>query len=420
MKNNNKKISKNNTIKKIWNEKLETFNKNTFKTTEVIFLIVLTACISLMMGYLININDINQSVENDDNLQEIVDNYNYIVDNYYTNVDKNKIVSGAIKGMVNSLGDDYSSLLEQGNSSTFYTSLNGSYEGIGVQIYNDENNNIVVLAVIENSPSKKAGIKTGDIIKQIDDKKLSNTNIDELTKYIKNSKKTEHTVIINRDGIEQSLTVEKSLVTIKSVASKIIEKENKKIGYIYISIFSNSTVQQFETALNDLEKQKIDSLIIDVRENSGGHLKTAAEILSLLVDSSNVIYQTEKDGKKTKYYSTGKENKNYPIVILQNNRSASASELLSSALKELHDAIIIGEKSYGKGTIQEVVYLKNGDTYKFTTKKWLTPNGNWINEIGVKPDIEVILSDIYYENPIDDNDNQLQEAIKYLLNKGAD
>lgn len=399
---------------KLFKRKIKQFNKNDFKTTEVLFLIILTAFISLIMGYLLN-NKKNSQNTSDEALNEIIDNYYYIIDNYYDDIDKDTLISGAIDGMVNSLGDDYSELLEGDSSSTFYKTLEGSYEGIGIEIYNDQNNNIVILDVLDNSPAEVVGIKSGDIVKKIDDKNLENTDISELTKYVKENEKETYNLIIIRDGKEISFNLERKQITIKSVLSKVFEKENRKIGYIYISIFSNTTPEQFKKSLDDLEKQNIDSLIIDVRENSGGRLTTVVSLLSEILDSSHVIYNIEKDGQKTKYYSKGQKTKEYPIVVLQNENSASASELLSAALKEEYGATIVGNTSYGKGTVQEIVYLSNGDTYKFTTKKWLTPKGNWIHKKGVIPDIEVSLDENYRNNPTDDNDKQLQAAISYII-----
>lgn len=408
-------MQKENNASKIVKQKIEKFNHNSFKTTEVLFLIILTAMISLLVGYLLNNKNINLS-SNDANLKEIIDNYNYIVENYYETIDKSKVVSGAIDGMINSLGDEYSQLLEENTSSNFYINLEGSYDGIGIEITNNDDNNIVIVGVLENSPAEKAGLKSGDIVKQIDDKSFENCDIKELTKYIKENRKKSYHLVILRGNNEMEFDISKDEVTIKSVLSKVFEKENKKIGYIYISVFSNSTSKQFKSVLKELEDQNIDSLIIDVRENSGGHLTTAVSLLSNFLDSSHVIYQTEKNGKKTKFYSTGDQTKKYSIVVLQNKNSASASELLGSTLKEEYGATVIGETSYGKGTIQEVVKLKNGDTYKFTTKKWLTPKGNWIHEKGVEPDIKVSLDENYQNNPCDETDNQLQTAIDYLNN----
>lgn len=408
-------MQKENNASKIVKQKIEKFNHNSFKTTEVLFLIILTAMISLLVGYLLNNKNINLS-SNDANLKEIIDNYNYIVENYYETIDKSKVVSGAIDGMINSLGDEYSQLLEENTSSNFYINLEGSYDGIGIEITNNDDNNIVIVGVLENSPAEKAGLKSGDIVKQIDDKSFENCDIKELTKYIKENRKKSYHLVILRGNNEMEFDISKDEVTIKSVLSKVFEKENKKIGYIYISVFSNSTSKQFKSVLKELEDQNIDSLIIDVRENSGGHLTTAVSLLSNFLDSSHVIYQTEKNGKKTKFYSTGDQTKKYSIVVLQNKNSASASELLGSTLKEEYGATVIGETSYGKGTIQEVVNLKNGDTYKFTTKKWLTPKENWIHEKGVEPDIKVSLDENYQNNPCDETDNQLQTAIDYLSN----
>lgn len=410
----NKKKSEDISLTQILKDNFKKFNKNSFRTVEVIFLVVVTSIISLIVGYLLNDEGTNKSKSNDKYINEIIDNYNNIVNNYYEDVDKSKLVSGAVNGMVESLGDEHSSLIDQTNDSTFNINLKGTYEGIGVEIINDDDMNIVVIGVISDSPAAKAGIKVGDIIKKIDDKSLENTNITELTKYVKENKNELYNLIIVRDKNEMNVTIERSKITIKSVLSKTFERNNKKIGYIYMSVFANATVDQFEKALAQLEKENIDGLIIDVRSNTGGHLTTAVSIVSNFLDDTNVIYQIEQNNKKTKHYSIGDKTKEYPIVVLQNNGSASASELLSSSLKEAYGATIIGTTSYGKGTVQEMVKLKNGDSYKFTTKKWLTPKGNSINKKGVKPDFEIELSDEYINNPSDDTDNQLQEAINYL------
>lgn len=393
-------------------KKTKKFNKNSFSSIEVIFLIIVAALVGIGVGFFLNKNNYKNYSDEEN---EIIKNYNYILNNYYKKIDKSKLVSGAVDGMLNTLDDDYAELLSQEDDSSIYMSLQGSYDGIGIEIYNDENNDIVVLGVLEDSPALKAGIQKGDIIKKVDEILFQNRNIKELTSYIKNNDNKEYNVVVLRNGEEINLVVEKKTVTIKSVLSKVIEKEDKKIGYIYISIFSNTTFFQFKNALNELEKNDIDSLIIDVRENSGGHLSTAVSILSNFLDNKKVIYQIEKNNKKTKYYSEGVETKTYPIVVIQNGNSASASELLASALKESYGATIVGETSYGKGTVQELNSLTNGDSYKFTTKKWLTPKGNWINEKGIKPDIEVKISEDYINNPSDETDNQLNAAIDFLM-----
>lgn len=388
--------------------------KKNFSSKEVVFLLLLTCVISLIVGMLINFNNNQQSSYNDETLDEFIENYNYIKDKYYGEIEEEELLKGALEGMLDVLGDDYSTLIDSETSNSFNINLEGSYEGLGIEIINDSSNNIIIYNVIDDSPAFHAGLKAGDIVKSIDDKTLTNTNKNELSSYVKNSDKKEFNLEIIRDNQIMNFKVERKYITLKSISSKVIEKNNKKIGYIYISIFSNKTDEQFETELEELEKQNIDSLIIDVRDNAGGHLSTVSNILSLFMDDSHVIYQTEVKNNKTKFYSSGKINKEYSIVILQNQNSASASELLSISLKENMNAFVIGKTSYGKGTVQELVSLTSGDEYKFTTKKWLSPNGNWIHEKGVTPDIEIELNEQYYNEPTDENDNQLQTAIEHL------
>lgn len=388
--------------------------KKNFNYKEVIFLVILTCVVSLWMGNAIKLNKIEPKTESDDYLKEFEENYQYILDNYYDEVNKEAIIKGAISGMVNALGDDYSVAINDESSNNFNTRLTGSYSGIGIEIVNDNNYNIIISDVFEDTPAAKAGLKVMDVILSIDDVDFSNKKTSELTDYIKESNKEKYIIKVKRGTEELSFEIERQLIQIKSIYSELKEIDDHKIGYIYISVFASNTADQFKAAVESLEKQGMDSLIIDVRYNTGGHLTSAVEILSYLLSSDKVIYQIESKGITTKYYSKGSETKTYPIVVLQNKNSASASELLSAALKEEYGATIIGEVSYGKGTVQELVTLTDGTQYKFTTKKWLTPKGNWINGVGVSVDIEETLSKEYENNPTEENDNQLQRAVQYL------
>lgn len=388
--------------------------KKNFNYKEVIFLVILTCVVSLWMGNAIKLNKIEPKTESDDYLKEFEENYQYILDNYYDEVNKEAIIKGAISGMVNALGDDYSVAINDESSNNFNTRLTGSYSGIGIEIVNDNNYNIIISDVFEDTPAAKAGLKVMDVILSIDDVDFSNKKTSELTDYIKESNKEKYIIKVKRGTEELSFEIERQLIQIKSIYSELKKIDDHKIGYIYISVFASNTADQFKAAVESLEKQGMDSLIIDVRYNTGGHLTSAVEILSYLLSSDKVIYQIESKGTTTKYYSKGSETKTYPIVVLQNKNSASASELLSAALKEEYGATIIGEVSYGKGTVQELVTLTDGTQYKFTTKKWLTPKGNWINGVGVSVDIEEALSKEYENNPTEENDNQLQRAVQYL------
>ena len=229
----------------------------------------------------------------------------------------------------------------------------------------------------------------------------------EFSNYVRNSKSKTFKIVVRRNEQEKEFTIDREQVVLKSVTSKLIEENGKKIGYIYMSIFASNTYTQFKDELASLENNNIDSLIIDLRNNTGGELTTASNIISLFLNSDKVMYQMEdKDGKQVKTYSYGKKDKEYKIVMLVNEHSASASEVMTAALKENLGATVIGKKTFGKGTVQSVLTISTGEQYKITTKKWLTPNGNWINSVGIVPDVEVDLSG--------DNDTQLDKAIEYL------
>lgn len=387
---------------------------NTFTTKEVVTLVIITCVVSFVMGAIFFGNGKSGTKLLDSNLNEFIEQYDYIVENYYEDIDKKELIKGAIKGMVESLGDDYSVYLDQDVSNNFNITLNGRYEGIGVTVANNINNEIVIIGIFENSPAEKAGLKVMDIITKFNGKDISNKTATELTKMIRELNTNTFSLEILRDGNKEIVTIEKDIVTIKSVDSKIISKNDKKIGYIQVAIFADNTYKQFKEQLNGLENNKMDALIIDLRGNSGGHLGIVTNMTSLFLDSEKVIYQMQTKEKVEKVYSKGKKDKNYPIYILIDNDTASASEVMASALKEQLGATLIGETSYGKGTVQEVKYTSSGEQYKFTTKKWLTSKGNWLKDKGLKPDVEIKLDNKYFEEPTEENDNQLNEAINII------
>lgn len=384
----------------------------TFKTKEVVCLLLVTVVVSLVMGGLVTYNVILKGAKVDDELQEFIENYDYVVDNYYGNVDKNKLIDSAIAGMLSSL--DNNSAYVGGSDSNFSIFLEGNYEGAGIQVTTTDNNNIIIYSVFDGTPASKAGLKSGDVIVKLNDKDTSNMSLEEFSKLVK-SQDGSFTITYKRDGVEKTVKLKNDIVELKSVSSKTIERDNRNIGYIRLTIFANNSDEQFEKALNNLEKQDIDGLVIDLRGNSGGHLKTAENIISLFLDSSHPIYQIKsKDGQK-KFYSNGKETKKYKIAVLIDSSSASASEVVTSALKEQYGATVVGENSYGKGTVQELQTLSNGEQYKLTTKTWLTSKGKGIDKKGIEPDYSITLNNEYLENPSDENDNQLQKALEVIF-----
>ena len=334
------------------------------------------------------------------------------MDNYYGELDKTKLVDSAIAGMLSTL--DKNSAYVGGSDTNFSIYLEGTYEGTGIQVFNDENNNIVIYSVFEGTPASKAGLKAGDIIVKLNDKDTTNMSVSDFSDLVK-KQKDDFKLTYKRNDIEKTVNLKSDTVELKSVSSDVFEKNGKKIGYIRTTIFANNTDEQFKKELTRLENKKIDGLILDLRGNSGGHLVTAEQIISMFLDSSHPIYQIKSKENQSKFYSTGKETKNYKIAILIDGDSASASEVVTSALMEQYGAKVVGEKSYGKGTVQELQTLPNGEQYKLTTKSWLTSKGKVIDGKGIEPDYKVSLDDKYVENPSFDNDDQLQKAIEVIF-----
>lgn len=392
--------------------------KNPFTHSEVIFLVVITAIISIFTTYtIVRVSNTKSELGMSDDekaLQEFIDTYQNILDSYYEDVDSQELIDHAIAGMLSGLDDPYSIYFDEDSSSTFDATLEGSYNGVGLEVYNDTDMNIVVSRVFEGSSAEEAGIEAGDIIKEVDGKDLTGKATTEFSDYTKEKEDDEFQVVYLHDGEEKTATLKRKVIIIRSVTSEVLEENDKKIGYIQVDIFSATTYNQFEKAVQKLENEQVEGMIIDLRDNTGGHLSVVTDMLSLFLDDSHVIYQIEDKDQTTKYYSTGKETKEYPVVILQNGNSASASELFTAAMKEEYGAKVVGTTSYGKGTVQELNTLQDGTQYKFTTKKWLTPKGNWVHEKGIAPDVEVELDEGYRNEPTRENDNQFQRAVSTL------
>ena len=396
--------------------------QSTIGVVEIVFLSVVICIIGTLFGFLLATRPnktsekkevINQSQE----LDKFIETYKYILENYYGDeeVTEEKILEYALNGILSSLGDQNTTYMDENTSKNFNITLEGSYQGLGVEIGNETTTgNIIIVGVFKDSPADKAGLKPGDRLLKIDGEDITEQTSSYFVDYIKKSEKSEFELLISREDKEMTVKVNREKITIKSVMSKVFEKNNKKIGYIYLSIFANNTYEQFKKELEDLESKKIDSLIIDFRDNTGGHMLTAKQILELFLDSNNIVFQTQNKNGIEKTYSSGKTNKTYPIVLLGNHSSASSSEIVISGLMDNLGAKLVGTNTYGKGTVQELQTLPNGAQYKFTIKKWLTPKGICIDKVGIKPDYEVELSEEYFKNPSDETDNQLQKALEIL------
>lgn len=393
--------------------------RNDFNTIEVVAIVFISILFGVVVGSIITYGNKSVSDENvPKELEEFVSTYNNIVDNYYDEVSKKDLVNAAIEGMVDSLDDPYSVYMNSNESEMFNEIVDGSYVGIGATVGTLNNNNYII-SMFDKSPAEKAGLKIGDIFTKVGDKDVSSMSLEELTNLIKGKAGSKVKITVLRDGKTLEKVVTRNAIEIPSVTNKIIEKDNKKIGYISISTFAANTYKQFKKNLNEVESKKIDSLIIDVRSNPGGHLNQVTEILEMFIEKDQVLYQVELKGKKNKKYDNTTTKRSYNVAVIINNSSASASEILAAAFKESYDnSFIVGTKSYGKGTVQQAYSLKSGSSLKYTTEKWLTPKGNWINDTeGIVPDIEVSLDSKYYETYESKDDTQLQKALEYIKEK---
>ena len=390
-------------------------NKNLFKISELFSLIIITMIVSLTLGYFLG-QRMNGTTKLSDEMKKFINDYNEIKENYYEDINDKEILKKALESVVNSLGDPYSTVIDNSLSNSINTELKGQYSGFGIQIANTKDNRILIVSIIDDSPALEAGLKAGDIILKMDGESVEGKTTDEFTKLVKGSNKQTIILTLLRDNKEIDIAVTRKIVTLKSVSSKIFEQDGKKVGYIYISIFAANTDSQFKKELIDLEKKGINSLVIDVRDNTGGHLTSVENIISMFLDKKHVIYQIESKGKTTKTYSKNNDSKKYKVVMLVNENSASASEMLTAAMKEEYNSEVVGMKTFGKGTVQEVGNTSNTNlNYKITTKKWLTPKGNWINKKGIEPTIKVELSKEYIKNPSEETDNQLKTAIETAI-----
>lgn len=418
-KNTDKKFGK--SIKTFFSDIKKSFrreNYNAFTIPEVILLLIISCVFGVVMGCILTYSKSFDMVNVTKDEAELLAAYEKIRDNYYEDLSEDNLVGSAIDGMINSLEDPYSYYLNESDTSSFNQRLNGTYIGIGVTILHDDNNENQVVEIVDGSPAKKAGLKVGDIFLSIDGNNVRNLSLPEVSSFMRGSVGDKHSFVLLRDGNEVKVNVVLGEVILSSVSNKIIEGNNKNVGYINISTFAANTYTQFNKNLKSLEKEKIDSLIVDVRGNPGGHLSQVQDILSLFFDKKTVLYRIENKGKVEKVYATTKDKRKYDVVVLIDSESASASEILASCFKENYkNATIIGTTSYGKGTVQKTYELSNGSSLKYTAEKWLTSKGKWINGIGVEPDIKVELPEEYYNNGCDENDLQLQKALEVLTKK---
>ena len=393
----------NNGIGKIFKKALNN-SKIKYTTLETIIVMIIVFGLGLIVGGIIIYNRNNKPA-----LNEFMATYDEIVDNYYQKIDENELLEAGISGMVKYLGDPYSTYMSKDDAENFSEDVDGTYQGIGAEIKYNEKNLPAIGEVFKNTPAEKAGLKENDIILKVDDTLVKDKSLSEIADVVKGKSGTKVSITVMREKEEKTFTITRAVVDNISVVSEMINSNNKKIGYIYISRFASNTTKQFKEKLESLEKDKIDSLIIDVRGNTGGYLTTVTDIISMFTKKDDVIYELKTKDKVEKILDKTVEHRDYPVAVIADRNSASASEVLVGAFSETYNSTIIGEKTYGKGKVQKVFALSSGALLKYTYQEWLTPKGNYIDGVGISPNVEV-----KYEYINDTRDTQKNKAIEVL------
>ncbi len=382
-----------------------------FNLMSVVIIICITSLISAITAGIIVTNNYDLSykgLSTDKNLNEFLKAYSNIVNNYYEDIDKEKMLDAAMDAMLNYLGDNYTTYLTKEQRKELEERLAGEYEGLGIKISGRE-----IVEITENSPASEAGLMVGDLFVSVEGTDVTNATSSIISTLIRDDSKKEVNIVIDRNGNQMPFKITKSLIPTSSISYEL--KENN-IGYLKIDIFSRPLTSEIEKALVDMESKGMEKLIIDVRDNTGGYLDSAETTASLFLEKGKLIYSLQDKNGKEDYKDTTETKREYPIVVLINRNSASSSEILAAALKDSYNAILVGETSYGKGKVQQTYDIENGGMAKYTSAKWLRPNGSCIDGVGLKPDYEVNIIYDYNENGeiVGYTDTQLNKAIEVI------
>lgn len=333
------------------------------------------------------IPNIGHAVDTIQQKLDIIKEVMQLVSQYHIeDVDEEELLQGAIDGMLEKLGDPYTTYFTDDEFESFKNSINGSYKGIGIYI-EEKDGYIIVQSPIPDSPAEKAGLQSGDAIIAVDGVDIIGKTTQEAANLIKGEEGTKVTLTIKRG--EQTLTkeVERAQIFLPIIESDMLSQD---IGYLRLYSFSEQSAVEFKQHLSQLKEQGMNKLILDLRSNPGGYLNAVLEISKNFIDQGPIVHIRYKDQQEEALSIEGGASWDFPLVVLINQGSASASEILASALQDYQKAVIIGETSFGKGTVQRLISLENGGYLKLTVNEYFTPNKHKINGIGVKPDIEVI------------------------------
>lgn len=346
-------------------------------------------------------NDVNSNLIPAEQMQKFEMAFEIIDENYLEKVDADVLIEGAIEGMIEKLDDPFSSYMDIEMMSQFNEQIEASFEGIGAEV-TLENDIVTIVSPIKGSPAEENGLRPQDQILEIDGESIEGYGLQEAVDLIRGEKGTDVVLQIQRPGASEpfDVTITRDTIPLETVEATMEEYDGHKTGVVKVTSFAETTANDFIKEIEKLENDGMEGLIIDVRGNPGGLLDQVEKMLQQFVPSDMPYLQIEdQQGNKDPYYSNLEEKKPYPITVIIDEGSASASEILAVALQEVGYEIV-GLPSFGKGTVQQVADLNDGTNIKLTMFKWLSPEGNWINEVGVEPSVEVELPAYYYTTPI--------------------
>ncbi len=382
-----------------------------------VFITFMVTSISLYTYFVNNpISITSKSSSSSKDIAGTLQKYKEIIDKYYLgDVDEEKLKEGAIKGYIEGLGDPYTEYISADEMEDYLSDTMGNFVGIGIyMVKNTEKGKIQVLAPIKGSPAEKAGIQAGDLILTVDGVDYSADEMTIASNKIKGEEGTTVTIEVLRGTETKKYELKREKVKVNQVEGKVL---SNNIGYINFTSFDETTADDFKAKFEEINKQGIKSLIIDLRNNGGGIVDQALQIADYVADKDSVIlYEVDKNNKETVKKAKTDPIINMPIIILTNENTASASEILAGALKDLGKAKTVGTTTYGKGVIQQILKLSDGSGLKVTIEEYQTPNRNKIHKIGIAPDEEVKLPDSVTNvlNVTESEDTQLQKAIEML------
>ncbi|MEK3808589.1 S41 family peptidase [Bacillus sp. FSL H8-0547] len=334
-----------------------------------------------------------------DPFEKLYSTYDTLQGEFYQNTNEEKLVDGAIKGMLQSLGDPYSAYMDQEEAKGFNENISSSFEGIGAEVQ-ESDGKIMIVSPIKGSPAEKAGLKPKDKILKVDDKSVEGMTVNEAVMLIRGEKGSKVQLVIERDGVGQlDFNLTRDTIPLETVYTEVEDG----IGKVQITKFSETTGKELADALNELNDQNVKGLVLDLRQNPGGLLDQAIAMSDIFVPKGKTIMQIEnKDGTKEVQKSQNDSAVNVPVVVVVDNGTASAAEIMAGALNQSAGIPIVGEKTFGKGTIQTAKSFEDGSSIKYTIAKWLTPDGSWIHEKGIEPQHKAALpayANLPYLNP---------------------